>query len=134
MKYWSPESSRNDLRRLARIIGSLDASDAEFLRDVVSGDRPLANRPGQRSLTTIEALTMRDRWLREAATQFFPGRPAGDIHSAWQRYANTAWQRERVLSTCPARHVGRSAEFFWRALLANPRVLSVRQLQRVLKD
>lgn len=92
--------------------------------------------PGQRHPRTQAALAERDRLLCEAAETYFGnltdnGRAAA-LHGALDRFATTAWLRERVLDECPARHLGTVREACWRALKLHEHVLSARAIRRKL--
>jgi hypothetical protein len=91
--------------------------------------------PGQRSWRARVTIRSRDQWLRKAAL-FLPARSnagkAKQLHGAWSRYSETAWQRERVCEHCPERHRNTIYECLWQALKLHDSILSDRSLRVVL--
>jgi hypothetical protein len=81
----------------------------------------------------------RDDLLRQAARTFFPGQSfraqAVALHRQLSLYQTTAWRRhERTLDECPAHHIGKITEAFWRSLRLVDHVPSVADLRRKLRE
>jgi L-asparaginase II len=74
--------------------------------------------------------------LRTMAGRFFAGQPqavqADAIHTALERYAASAWARERALDACPDRHAGTVAACCWTVLRLRDSVPSSRHIRRIL--
>lgn len=81
-------------------------------------------------------LERRDDVLRTMAGRFFAGQPqaaqADAIHTALERYAASAWLRERALDVCPSRHAGAVTASCWTLLRLRDSVPSVRHIRRIL--
>lgn len=115
------------LSGLARFLaGEAGLEEAMGLRTVA----------GQRSARTRATMDERDRMLREAAAEFFPGisfdAQADAIHTRWQRYAATGWLRERALDVVPPHRTGTLEERFWTILRARDHVIARRTIRLIL--
>lgn len=92
---------------------------------------------GRRLPATVARLAERDRLLQGARARFWPDlserEAAREIAAAIRRYASTAWWRERVLDTVPARHAGRPAELWWRLLKVHDHPPSPETVRRAIR-
>jgi hypothetical protein len=96
---------------------------------------PVGGR-GQRLPQTLEAISLRNRLLVEAAALFMPGQSAlmqaQGLHRAICRYAQGGWRRHRTSDQCPERLVGRVEGHCFAILRVRDATLSVRSIRRVL--
>lgn len=84
-----------------------------------------------------EAIRERDRAIRALAATYFAGlstyAKAKAIRALADRYAGTAWSRDRALPSMPERYRGTAKAYLWRAFRSGaPMPLGLRQLQSVL--
>jgi hypothetical protein len=128
---------QHDLASIAANLrdGAMDAGEAAWLSDALSkiadgepADIALGLRRQRAEM--LAAKKTRDCILRDAA-KTMPGLPlteaAKRIHRAMLRYRESAWQRERLLDQCPARH-----RWEWQALRLRDHVPKPRSIRRVL--
>lgn len=87
------------------------------------------------SLQPTEPLTARDRLVVNGMAQFFPNLSARaraeSFATQWERYAASAWRRDRAAAELPPRLAGKLGEVFWRALKLHDWVLSAERLRRL---
>ena len=93
--------------------------------------------PGEADPRTRIAENRRDELIRTAAQSFFGDVPAArraeELHRAWARYFDGAWQTmDRKLADCPTRYAGKLAGLLYEMTKLRPRVLSERQIRRIL--
>lgn len=130
------------LQHLTEILGRDGSAEADALLAIIESVRAgcvdsldealgLKSRPGSRRWQTLAALEARDAHLRAAASTFDLAAP--ELARKLDRYASTAWPRDRASSTCPSRLEGKPEADFWRALRAWPRQVGERQLQKMLR-
>ena len=91
---------------------------------------------GERSIRTTIAFAERDRIICKIARKSFAGLStegqANAIAVRWQRYASTAWLRERALPDCPARRLGTVEGELFKLQSLVPRPLRARRLVDIL--
>lgn len=92
--------------------------------------------PGHHKVATRRAMVERDRLVRQLAAEHFNGlratAAAAAVEAVLARYASSAWARERGSAICPVRHVGTPYAAAWAILQARDRLLSARQVRRIL--
>jgi hypothetical protein len=114
---------------LAQAIAVHNSGDAEPLSILLN----LKRQRGQRTVSAY----YRNALLREAADTFYPDHRASEaarhLHSRWQSYFNTAWQRgEWNCHDCPEGHVGKLEELFWQMMRIKNSVLSVDRIRAII--
>ncbi len=117
---------------------------AEGLDRFLAGEIPsleeaLTERPAwsqERKAGTVAVIEERDRLLRQAAADFWPGRNASaqarELHRAWSRYRVAGWQRDRVLEAPPAARAGTVEGRLWAVLRLRDDVIGWERLRRIL--
>lgn len=108
---------------------------ASALDDLLRGKRPEVG-PGERMPGHVFALRRRDNLIRERVPALFGVGDlrwqAGCFHRALRRYYTTAWRVDRALRTCPPRYAGTERELCFHVLSTCERLLSIRQIERIL--
>jgi hypothetical protein len=91
---------------------------------------------GKRTPKTLLLIDERDALLREATRRFCIGmkdrEAARYLRAALLRYQTGAWRRERVETTCPARHASKLTALLWMVLKVRDHVPSEMTIRRAL--
>ncbi|SFO25797.1 hypothetical protein SAMN05216330_102436 [Bradyrhizobium sp. Ghvi] len=122
----------DDVELMRRIAEALEAGDE------LSAEQRRVTAAALRQALTLPPTTFaeRDALIVECRRRFFPSRTdhdaAQEIAVTWRRYAATGWLRERAAETCPPRSVGTLRGALWEIMRILPRVLSVRQIRRIV--
>ncbi len=121
----------------ARLRDGLEI-DAEIRIAIADLVADAARGPGEWPTATRRAFARRDELLREAHRIYWPdARPAPaaqEIAIRLNRYAASAWLRERHLDACPPRHEGRPEALFWQALRLVERTPSPERIRKILVE
>lgn len=92
--------------------------------------------PGQSPWWRSEALGRRDAAIRTLARRYFAGRSvalqAAQVHAALDIYASGLWRFDRRNSDPPKHYLGTPKLILFDILRASDKILSVRQIQRIL--
>ncbi|KQQ29426.1 hypothetical protein ASF53_19535 [Methylobacterium sp. Leaf123] len=96
----------------------------------------LDRRPGQSPWWRLEALGRRDAAIRALASRYFAGRSvalqAAQIRIALDIYASGLWRFDRRNSEPPKHYIGTPKVVLFDILRVSEKILSVRQIQRIL--
>ena len=84
----------------------------------------------------VEAISRRDDALRELAEKYYPqpslAQRAVLVEMAIDRYAGSAWKRDRRRNSCPNNYLGTEFELLFRAFEAHEGMPGGRMLRRIL--
>jgi hypothetical protein len=121
---------------LCTVAPSNEVANMRRDRESTFADAATVDRRGHRLPETLAAIARRDELICEAVKRFFPDlydhEAAWRLHQALERYACSAWPRERAAPGMPLRHVDRLAGLCWHILDAIDHVPSVRTIRFIL--
>jgi hypothetical protein len=112
----------------------LPQADSNLVADFI--DARLCGEASARTSITIQNIARRNRLLRAAAVQFFPGQyfsqQAVELEQALTRYQRGAWQREQSFSHCPERYRGTLEASLFEIMRCGARPPRWRRLRNIL--
>jgi hypothetical protein len=114
---------------LHRLVEALEAGE-----QLTAEQRQAVAKALRRDLTPRFA--QRDALIRCVRKQYFQNRAdldaALEIEASLNRYASTAWLRDRSAQTCPGRITGTAKAAFWQILKTVDRPLSAERIRKII--